>query len=490
MSAADLFDRSSSSWFPLFHSRNTPHVRHRGHFASVAPIKWALLLCSSIALASSSYLAWVSLTSSSVAGCSGSLFNCDHVLHSRWATVMSVPVSIPAILTHASILGLLLIRPMPLRWERYRWPMISFAAITAGVAALWFVGLQVFLLEHLCPYCLVAHTAGIIAAGVVLWRRPLRKSTLAKVSAAAVASVALLIALQVSTPAPDTFEVIEYSSPPAAIPADSSLPADSSTTPTDDSMLFEAPISSTSSTGSTGSATSAPNASMTGISLAMGWFNPSLLLAGQVGQAAGENTQAAQPERRTASILGGLKLDTRQWPLIGKPDAELVFVELFDYTCPHCQRTHAALSQAKARYGDRLAVIVLPVPLDRACNPTVRQTGAAHGEACELARLAISVWVVDPKAFPKFHDYVFESKPNYAAALQRASQMVDSEKLRETMSGPIPSDYIAKHVSLYKRAGEGAIPKLMFPTSTTVGEVASGERLIQLISQHLERTSR
>ncbi|WP_372723135.1 DsbA family protein, partial [Novipirellula sp.] len=198
----------------------------------------------------------------------------------------------------------------------------------------------------------------------------------------------------------------------------------------------------------------------------------------------------SQPERRTASILGGLKLDTRQWPLIGKPDAELVFVELFDYTCPHCQRTHAALSQAKARYGDRLAVIVLPVPLDRACNPTVKQTGAAHAEACELARLAISVWVVDPTAFPKFHDYVFESKPNYAAALQRASQMVDSEKLRETMSGSIPSDYIAKHVALYKRAGEGAIPKLMFPTSTTVGEVASGERLIQLISQHLERTSR
>ncbi|EMI20960.1 suppressor for copper-sensitivity C-like protein [Rhodopirellula maiorica SM1] len=483
MSAADLFDRSSSSWFPFSHSHHATHGRHRGHFASVAPIKWVLLLCSSIALASSSYLAWVSLTSGSVAGCSGDLFNCDHVLHSRWATVMSIPVSIPAILTHASILGLLLLRPMQLRWERYRWPMISFAALTAGAAALWFVGLQVFLLEHLCPYCLVAHAAGLVAAVAVLWRRPLRKSTLAKVSGAAVTSVALLIALQVSTPAPDTFEVIEHTTPPAAIPAETTLPAES-TTPDSDSMLFEAPISSTSS------ATPPAKTTVTGVSLALGLLNPSMLMMGQVDQADGANTSTKQPERRTASILGGLKLDTRQWPLIGKPDAELVFVELFDYTCPHCQRTHGALSQAKARYGDRLAVIVLPVPLDRSCNPTVRQTGAAHAEACDLARLAISVWVVDPKAFPKFHDYVFDNKPNYATALQHASQVVDSEKLRETMSGPIPSDYIAKHVSLYKRAGEGAIPKLLFPTSTTVGEVASADRLIQLISQHLERASR
>ncbi|WP_372725251.1 vitamin K epoxide reductase family protein, partial [Novipirellula sp.] len=339
MSAADLFDRSSSSWFPFLHSRNAPHVRHRGHFASVAPTKWALLLCSTIALASSSYLAWVSLTSGSVAGCSGDLFNCDHVLHSRWATVMSVPVSIPAILTHASILGLLLIRPMPLRWERYRWPMISFAAITAGLAALWFVGLQVFLLEHLCPYCLVAHTAGLIAAAVVLWRRPLRKSTLMKVGGAAVTSVALLIALQVSTPAPDTFEVIEYSSPPAAIPADSSRPADSSTTPNDDSMLFEAPLSSNRLVPPMPQTptpqTPTPSANMTGFSLAMGLFNPSMLMVGQVDQTAAASATPSQPERRTASILGGLKLDTRQWPLIGKPDAELVFVELFDYTCPH-----------------------------------------------------------------------------------------------------------------------------------------------------------
>ncbi|WP_442511178.1 vitamin K epoxide reductase family protein [Novipirellula sp. SH528] len=483
MSAADLFDRSSSAWFPFSHSRSPSHV-HRGHFASVAPIKWALLLCSTVALVSSTYLAWVSLTSGSVAGCSGDLFNCDHVLHSRWATVMSVPVSIPAILIHASILGLLLMRPMPLKWERYRWPMISFAAITAGAAAVWFVGLQVFLLEHLCPYCLVAHTAGLIAAAVVLWRRPLRKSTLAKVSGVTVTSVALLIALQVSTPAPDTFEVIEYASPPAAISADPSLPAESSTTKDNDAMLFEAPISSTSST------TPKSQPSLTAVSLAMGLFNPSMLMAGQVGQATGESAPATKPERRTASILGGVKLDTRQWPLIGNPDAELVFVELFDYTCPHCQRTHAALSQAKARYGDRLAVIVLPVPLDRACNPTVRQTGAAHAEACDLARLAISVWVVDPNAFPKFHDYVFDTKPSYASALQHASQLVDSEKLRKTMSGPIPSDYIAKHVSLYQKAGAGAIPKLMFPTSTTVGEISSGDRLVQLIAQHLERSSR
>jgi len=96
-----------------------------------------------------------------------------------------------------------------------------------------------------------------------------------------------------------------------------------------------------------------------------------------------------------------------------------VFVELFDYTCPHCQRTHEAIQGAKTKLGDRLAIISLPLPLDGKCNPTV------------------------------------------------------------------PSDYISKNVALYRAAGEGGIPKLMFPQTTINGAVESSETLINLLETHL-----
>ncbi|TWU17207.1 Vitamin K epoxide reductase family protein [Novipirellula galeiformis] len=471
MSAADLLDRPSFPWSLFQREVQSRPTRHRSRPMRRPAVKWMLLACSCVALLSSGYLAWVSLTSGSVAGCSGSLFNCDHVLHSRWATILSVPVSIPAMLTHATLIGLLMVGRLRMPMERYRWSAISFAAITAGTAAVWFTGLQLFWLEHLCPYCLVAHAAGGIAAAIVLTHRPFGIAPLLKIVPAAIASVAVLIAIQLATPAPDTFETINYPTVPSAIQPTPEAAID------EDASLFEAPISST----------RASQPSLIPQSIVMAMFSPGMLVHAQVDQIAAGASGSEPKQRHTAKILGGIELDTSQWPIIGRPDAELVFVEMFDYTCPHCQRTHAALTEAQKRYGDSLAIVCLPVPLDRACNPTVKRTGAAHVEACDLARLAISVWLVDSKAFNSFHDYLFEAKPRYADALQHASELVDAAKLRQTMAGSTPGAYITKHVSLYERAGGGVIPKLMFPRSTTVGEVASSERLVQLITQHLGR---
>ncbi len=52
-------------------------------------------------------------------------------------------------------------------------------------------------------------------------------------------------------------------------------------------------------------------------------------------------------------------------------DAPYIFVELFDYTCPHCRATQRAIKGAREALKDDLAVIVLPVPLSRQCNDTV-----------------------------------------------------------------------------------------------------------------------
>lgn len=206
-------------------------------------------------------------------------------------------------------------------------------------------------------------------------------------------------------------------------------------------------------------------------------INPATLLYAQVGESAGE--------KPTTQISGGIELQTNAWPLLGKPDAELVFVELFDYTCPHCQRTRKSLETAREHFGDKLAVITMPVPLDGKCNPTVKSTHASHEEACQLAKLAVAVWCVDRDQFETFHHNLFELKPNYSQALSMAQSLVNQEELAEMLNSSITSDYLAKHITLYQRAGSGTISKLLFPKTSLLGAVESPDTMIKFIEKHL-----
>ncbi|MCC9598953.1 thioredoxin domain-containing protein [Stieleria sp. JC731] len=457
---------------------------------------WVMLVGSSIALITSSYLAWSSLTSSSVAGCGGDLFDCSNVLHSRFSSVMSVPVSIPAMIAHATILGMLFWQPVSQAASKVRWSILGLLAFSVAAAAIWFVGLQFIWLQHLCPYCLAAHTAGLIVLGAYLTSG----HTYHGVSKVALALVALVgtagfIGLQFLNDAPVTYEVIDHTAPAATEVGTESLEETST-----EMELFEAPTLSSNDSSSSGMQAEDSSESTHLVSdhqmiaFAMSMFSPVSIVTNQVTAedtdsadepSAAETNSADVVPSSTVRLLKNVKLETASWPLIGKPDAELVFVEMFDYTCPHCQRTHRSLEAARKHFGDRLAVISLPVPLDRDCNPTVRSTSSSHAEACELAKLAVAVWMTDRDQFDAFHNYLFESRPRYSQAYAKARTMVDAAKLDSTMRGTGPSDYISKHVTLYQRAGSGTIPKLLFPETTVAGAVESPQSFINLIERNL-----
>ncbi len=196
---------------------------------------------------------------------------------------------------------------------------------------------------------------------------------------------------------------------------------------------------------------------------------------------------AAKP-KRIVSISGGrTRLNARHWPLLGKPDAKYIFVEMFDYTCPHCKNTHRAVSGAFKTMGDDLAILALPVPLNNSCNSTVRVTNAKHAEACEIARIAIAVWRCNPSKFHTFHDWMFEA-PNARTAFDarnKGAALVGKEKLDKELAKPYASQYIAKHVQLYQRAGSGTVPKMLFPRSTINGEIVQSSTLVNIIKQQL-----
>jgi protein-disulfide isomerase len=197
----------------------------------------------------------------------------------------------------------------------------------------------------------------------------------------------------------------------------------------------------------------------------------------------------AKPPARKARIItvagGQVSLDIRHWPLLGKPDAKHVFVEMFDYTCPYCRATHGAIRGAMEHFGDDLAIIALPVPLDATCNRAVGATAAEHAEACEIAKIAVAVWRVSRKQFPPFHSWLFESayRRTAADARQHAAELVGEKALQDELKLPHAANYIASHVELYQRVGSGSLPKLLFINSSVSGSVESAATLIDMISR-------
>jgi uncharacterized membrane protein/protein-disulfide isomerase len=479
-----------------------------------------------------------------VYGCGGSeIIDCSHVLNSKWSKVFGLPVSVPAFGLYATLLGILSLvrRPVPPAFTRLLWSGLTAGATMAGLAAVWFIGLQVFLLNHLCPYCLAVHSCGIILAGLLLTSSLTTFRQKAVMASFGVTGVALLMTTQILTPEADNFEVIRYDVVDFAddvTPDPESAGLEVFTAPGD---FFEAPgsepeisgrVTNEASSETDSSPLSAPPTEPSKEAVKAESPQPVasnlllilpprfwmlLQLLGDLGQEpsadgasaaaaaekgttqstqeSSENTETAgsadkveepaKPERRLITVAGNqVTLDVRQWPLLGKPDAKYIFVEMFDYTCPHCRNTHHAIKGAFDHFGEDLAIVALPVPLDTSCNPYA--SGGGHAGGCELSRIAVAVWRVAPDKFREFHDWMFASSRTTASARSYAEQLVGAENFRKEFGSKTPADYVKRHVDLYAKVGKGSVPKLLFPKSTINGEVNSKTTLCRTIENELK----
>ena len=455
----------------ILHPTNNPSATDRRRSLKSTE-HWAnggLRVLSLTATSVTTYLAWVGVTASKVAGCGGSIFSCDHVLSSRWSTWSGVPVSVPALGVHlVGFISLMLALGLfSFQTRKMAWRVSGICVFTAAGAAIWFVGLQLFVLGHLCTYCLIVHVASLAMASIVLvWHRT---SVAPRWSMPiALASIAVLA----------TGQLIAEPRKPYEIEFHQSSPLDSGSDREADEDVFEAPNDETLDVSKV-NRDNDQTVQAREIQLALRAIAyPHSLLIGQLAQSptvAAESstsiggtdrergkTEDEQSSRRVVPLSSLAKLDVRQWPLIGQPDAKHILIEMMDYSCQHCRNTHSAVHGAVEAMRGELGVIILPVPLNSACNPTVQKTHAQHVEACDLARLAISVWRTDPKEFAKFHEWLLSKQEGrtFAEAYAFAEQVVNRDTLRDEYSRKTAGEYVTKTVALYKRAGAGTVPKL------------------------------
>jgi len=349
-------------------------------------------------------------------GC-GPRSDCRAVSASRWAKVGSVPVSVFGLILYGGFLGALFA-------SRYTIFMSTAGMIekAAGAAllgsAIWFSGLQLFVLRRVCKFCMIYHGIGMIVGIWVLLEQ--RDSTvLAMVLGGCL--VVTLIGLQILVP-PKTHIVLSM--------AQNALASDEA---------VEKDVAS----GSGGSSKGASE-----------W-----------------------------TLLGGrVRLTEADWPLLGPPQARRKVALMFDATCIDCRALYQLLAQAVTSQPGRLAVSLIPVPLDRTCNAAVPADTPASAEACHYARLLWSGWQLEPKVGADFTRWLMSESacPSYAKARSWLHQRLGSALTLAMLDSTIETR-IQKAVALYRTMPSDKLPQLLLDDRLVVGPMASIRELWQTL---------
>ncbi len=381
------------------------------------------------------YLASTSLSGRALPGCRPEE-GCGDLLASRWAYWLGVPVSVPAIAIYAALGAVTFVvqrKKPPLVRRRLCIAALALSSLIAA-AALWFAGLQLFVAERWCQWCVATHLLAVAAAAIVIYqvRRMSRQRRRAPVlsprqfetgmAAAAALGWAVLLGGQLAS----------------AAPAASTSMVSSSAEPGPDASALAR--------------------------LAGGAF----VLHG-----------------------GRFKLNATELPVLGSADAATFIVSLFDLTCHHCRDTHRLIAKALERYSGRLAIISLPMPLDSACNPLVKRTTAEHAHACEFARLGLAVFRAQSAAFREFDDGLFaaEVPPPIEQARARAAQLVGAAQLEQALSDPWVDEQLASAVALYEAnahaaGGDTRMPQIVIGAHVVHGPIGTADELFQLLERH------
>jgi uncharacterized membrane protein/protein-disulfide isomerase len=504
------------------------------------PVLWAIRVLSLLAVVVSSYLAYVSLGHSTVAGCGemGPL-DCEAVMGTPWSRWLGLPVAVGGLACYTGlfILSSILRRLSP-RASRVAATLLVMLSVVAAGAGLWFVSLQLVVFKF-CPYCIGVHLTGMTIAGLVLLSvlryrlaspsraqhvavlaatlpmaapklpvqpgRPVGALSLPWALTGAGAVLAILIGGQLLAPA-KTYEIeqvtldesIDLSATPSFATVAQSTPSSTAQTHVVHRMPTDEEAEAESATGAPAEmpkpavpeekdvASASPDAEPEIKDSSPEINDPHVVPAQGIREVAAEtNVEPAvetsqppvapndsqpqepkaapaaekpQPERKVSFLNDTLTVNVHDEAVIGSPDAPYVIVELMDYTCPHCRAAHEVLKKTLAKYGDQVAVVIMPVPLDGDCNKYVHQTGGPHSGGCKLARLALSVWKVKPTAFSRYHDWLLADKdhvPAASAAIIQAFDVVDGRRLRQLTESNEMTARIDRDIELFKKLSNG-----------------------------------
>ena len=389
---------------------------------------WITRLLAAVALGLSAYLLWASATLQPVVGCNAfEGADCDAVLASPWAKWLGVPVAAGGVLCYAlALVGSFLAggRGAASMWG---WRLMEFTAPLAIGAGLWFTGVQFVEVGSLCIWCLATHACGLaMAIAMLVWR-----------SSAAVDGPRP-VAISPIAAAPTLAHVAEG---PPSLGLPTVLGLLGVIVLAGGQTMFAAP-SVSEYTAEIGEDFDLGDAAKKEVTEPVEEPEPEASTTNEIAaEEPAARQEPAKPARRKGgsrmitALNGRLKFDTYEQALLGSPDAPHIVIEMMDYACPHCREFHEKLTEALRRFDGKIAVVVMPVPNEIACNPYVQKARKQSLGACYAAKLSLAVSKLAPEKFETFHEWMLhgDSIPNRTASLIEARNLVDGDKLSEAL---------------------------------------------------------
>lgn len=446
-----------------------------------------------IALGVALYLTWVTWQQSTVVGCTGgTTVDCDEVLSSSGSKWLGIPVSLLGALTYAGILAL--VWPAVLLGGWVMTGLLTLAMMAAG-AGVWFIGTQAIVVEHFCLYCLVVHACGlaICTLSVLLLRDSMtgsihnhmqsyfggeqtydddegQVSVYQPLIAAGLASLGLLALIggQLFF-SHDTMEVVD-------IPLE--VVQTSAETSAVEEPLQESAGSNTDEGAADEEVDVAEETPAEKLEIISGGEATATVLSSD-----------AAPRYFTFKYLAR-EVDAAGNPVVGNPYAPHRFVEMMDYTCPHCRKLHPHIKAAVERYGDQLGFVIYHVPLSRKCNPLVKLDQSSHQNACEYAKLAYGVWKLAPDRFAEFHEWLLEGKraPAIHEAKKKAREMAGDAIFFDKRIATESSRRIGEAAKEFERLQIG-LPILIFENGIIRGMPDTDKKWFEILEEKIGVTA-
>lgn len=448
------------------------------------PVCWTLRVLAWLAFGVASYLAWHAIQQTAVAGCAvGSNTGCDAVLSSSWSKWLGIPVSVLGLAGYATLATLSILLSVGSA-SANKWISTAFVtlSIVAAGASLWFLGIQAFVLQTFCIYCVPIDICGLLL-GIIATVFAVRRTLAERANPQPRVMQPGLLALRSAIPAgkhPIPIVAPVPSTSPSLIPAfggavpligiliggqllfaaktydlqkgeltkSIQLNGVKSVVVADHEAKGETHIAMRPTDGDANVKPSLADSSKADASK-----DGSDQSSTHKSASAASSPDVGPSKERFVKFLGGkLSLDVYKHPIIGNPEAPHIAIEMVSYDCPHCRKMFPMIQHALDRYGDQVAVLVMMSPLDKECNKLVTDPAASHQGACTIAKLAIGIAKVNPTAFATFHDFLManaDKPPTVETAIPRAYLIADRDQLREFTHSSEADKQIDGYVDLY-----------------------------------------
>ena len=347
---------------------------------------------------------------------------CTTLLDSRWSLWFAIPVTLFAATLWLAVF--LLTLPAPGRWlGRTADQLLAASAMLLLAGAVWFTFLMLVVVKVWCPWCAALHLAAAIA-GTILLHSTWRASRQGEVGLFSAASQAGVAGLALLVLG---------------------------------QVFGKAP--------ETHLITDGPRAASPAAS-------PAALLPAAAG---------------TVSFLQGALVFSRQEvPSLGAEDAKHVLAAFSDYTCASCRAQHRDLKALLRSSPGTYAVLILPTPLDRRCNPHVPPNSPDHPQACALASLALAFWKEAPDLFPAFHDFLMTAPLPLDSTTARAEAARLALDPISAAKDPWIAHRLAANIAAWHllSSESSKLPKLLLRDDIILhGTTSSRERFFEIIKE-------